>query len=92
MVFLAAQPANLRARIRKRGREQEKELLSPENPYLEEIADLYEAWYSNWAGEKFRVQTDSLTEDEVVSRIGEELRAREVTVNRRIREPREVPG
>ncbi|MCK4546174.1 MAG: deoxynucleoside kinase [Candidatus Eisenbacteria sp.] len=82
MVFLSAAPSNLRARIARRGREQERELLSPDNPYLEEIADLYEDWYADWTGRKFRVQTDGLSEEEVVSRIAQEFRNRGIVLTR----------
>jgi deoxyadenosine/deoxycytidine kinase len=74
MVFLSAEPRNLRARIRKRGRIQEKELLSPDNPYLEEIAELYDDWYTIYHGDKFRIRTDGLDEAEVVARIAARLR------------------
>ncbi len=80
MVFLSASPGSLRARIEKRGRVQEKELLAPDNPYLEEIAELYEEWYAIYDGEKFRVETDGLAEADVVTRIAGELRERGIAL------------
>ncbi len=80
MVFLAAELQNLRGRIEKRGRVQEKELLSPDNPYLEEIAGLYEDWYAMYDGEKFRIETDGLGESEVVVRIAGELEKRGIAL------------
>jgi deoxyadenosine/deoxycytidine kinase len=80
MVFLSARPRNLRARIKKRGRVQEKDLLSPENPYLEEIAELYEDWYAMYDGEKFRIETDGIREADVVAGIADELRKRGVAL------------
>jgi deoxyadenosine/deoxycytidine kinase len=68
MVFLPAlEPHSLRRRIQKQGREQEGDLLAPENPYLVEITELYEMWFARYEGGKFRIQTDWLTEKEIVS-------------------------
>jgi deoxyadenosine/deoxycytidine kinase len=80
IVFLCADADSLRRRIRKRGRPQERDLLNPNNPYLAEIAALYEAWYSAYSGEKFRLETDWLTEEEVVQRIVGEFRCRRITL------------
>jgi len=82
MVFLSAKPGNLRARIVKRGREQEKELLSPDNCYLEEIGSLYGEWYEDYPGAKARVPTDGLSEREVVARIVHHLKETGIVPNR----------
>lgn len=82
IVFLCAQPGSLRRRIANRAREQEKDLLSPGNPYLEEIAELYDSWYGDYGGEKIRVRTDGLGEEEVVSRIASGFRDRGIAMVR----------
>jgi len=75
-IFLHAEPGRLRERIRRRGRPQEIELIREDNPYLEELGRLYEAWYDRYRGEKVRILTDTLSKKTIADRVRQEIRNR----------------
>jgi deoxyadenosine/deoxycytidine kinase len=75
-IFLHAEPARLRERIRHRGRPQEAELIRADNPYLEELGRLYQEWYDRYADDKVRIPTDALDMKAIADRVREEIRAR----------------
>ncbi|MFN0150366.1 MAG: deoxynucleoside kinase [bacterium] len=74
-VFLHAETAALRQRIRRRGRAQEADLIRPENRYLEELNALYEDWFRRCEGEKILIRTDELPETEIAARVRAAIRA-----------------
>ena len=72
-VFLHAETARLRERIRRRGRPQEVDLIRPDNPYLEELNALYEDWYRRCAGPKVLIRTDALEEASIATQVRESI-------------------
>lgn len=61
LIYLRTSLPVLLERIRRRGREYEKDLLRPGNPYMEQLQMLYEKWISSYnLGPKLVVNTDSL--------------------------------
>lgn len=77
-IFLHADPAQLRERIRRRGRPQEVDLLRADNTYLEELNALYERWQERCQGEKALIRTDALREEAIASLVRAELTARRI--------------
>jgi deoxyadenosine/deoxycytidine kinase len=74
-VFLHAETARLRERIRRRGRPQESDLVRPDNPYLEELNALYEDWYRRLDGAKILIRTDDLEEAAIAAKVRDSIRA-----------------
>ena len=75
-IFLHCDPTRLRARIRRRGRPQEAELIRADNPYLEELGRLYTDWYERYPGEKVLLRTDETDEKVTADRVREEIMSR----------------
>lgn len=72
-IFLHCDPTRLRARIRRRGRPQEAELIRADNPYLEELGRLYAEWYQRYPGAKVLLRTDEIDEKVTADRVREEI-------------------
>ncbi len=75
VVFLHADPLRLRERIARRGRPQERDLVRPDNPYLDELGLLYAGWYERCPFPKTRIQADDLDEATIASRVRDAVRA-----------------
>jgi deoxyadenosine/deoxycytidine kinase len=75
VIFLHADPARLRERIARRGRSQERDLVRPDNPYLDELSRLYADWFARCPFPKEQIGTDDLDEGAIAARVRETVRA-----------------
>ena len=65
---MKASPKVLRERIAKRGRESEKQLLSINNSYLEELDELYFRMISNYSGNTLIINSENYDLDKDVDK------------------------
>jgi len=58
LIYLQGTTDLLRKRIKQRGREYEKEITKKDNPYLDQLNNLYEDWMKRYQGNKLILEAD----------------------------------